>query len=134
MANIEEALKSSKADPSTVSLQDLVSLGHQLDITPTCLPIIANIEEALKLPKADTSTVSSARCCIIGTLNKPIRHNRLPIIANIVEALKSSKADPSTVSYARSRIIGSLNLPIRHNPNMSPDYCQHRRSTEIIKS
>ena len=56
------------------------------------------------------------------------------IIANIEEALKISKADPSTVSSARSRIIGTLNKPIRHNPNLSHDYCQHRRSTEIIKS
>ena len=55
------------------------------------------------------------------------------IIANIEEGLKLSKADPSTVSSARSRIIGTLNKPIRHNPNLSPDYCQHRRSTEIIK-
>ena len=52
------------------------------------------------------------------------------IIANIEEGLKLSKADPSTVSSAISRIIGTLNKPIRHNPNLSPDYCQHRRSTE----
>ena len=56
------------------------------------------------------------------------------IIANIEEALKSSKGDPSTVSSARSRIIGNLNKPIRYNPNLSHDYCQHRRRTEIIKT
>ena len=52
------------------------------------------------------------------------------IITNIEEGLKLSKADPSTVSSARSRIIETLNKPIRHIPNLSPDYCQHRGSTE----
>ena len=70
--------------------------------------IIANIEEGLKLSKADPSTVSSARSRIIGTLNKPIRHN-----PNL------------SLDYCQQ------NKPIRHNPNLSPDYCQHRRSTEI---
>ena len=82
----------------------------------------------MKPSKADPSTISSARSRIIGTLNKPIRHNR-----NLSPdyCQQASKADPSTVSSATSRIIGTLNKPIRHNPNLSPDYCQHRRSTEI---
>ena len=103
---------------------------------PKLSPDYCQLEEALKSSKADLSTVSSARSRIIGTLKKPIRRYPicLPIIANIEEALKSSKADPLTVTSARSRVIGTLNKPIRHNPNLSPDYCQQRRSTEIIKS
>ena len=130
IANIEEALKSSKGDPSTVSSARTRIIGN-LNHNPN--QNYCQIEEALK---ADPSTVSSARSRIIGTLNKPIdiTPTFLPIIANIEEALKSSKGDPSTVSSARSRIIGTLNKLIRHNPNLSPDYCQHRRRRQSLKS
>ena len=72
IANIEEALKSSKGDPSTVSTarsRIIGNLNKPIRHNPTCVMIIANIEEGLKLSKADPSTVSSTRSRIIEQTN-----------------------------------------------------------------
>ena len=114
---------------------------NQLDINTTCLPIVENIEEALKSSKADPSIVNSARSSIIGTLNKPIRHNpnlstesvdRLGLCliglfkVTMIRALAEETVDGSAFDdFSASSMLAIIS---------STDYCQHRRSTEIIKS
>ena len=87
------------SSPLSTSQTSVLTKGLNFAVVPRSPPIpriIANIEEALKSSKADPSTVSSARSRIIGTLNKPIRHNP-NLSPDETKALKEFRSDNNII-------------------------------------
>ena len=87
------------SSPLSTSQTSVLTKGLNFPVVPHYPPtprIIANIEEALKSSKADPSSVSSARSRIIGTLNKPIRHNP-NLSPDETKALKELQSDNNII-------------------------------------